>query len=356
MSWMSKVVQFLIKVCFVPVTYDHMEDRYIFSLCSVKTLVFFLIYWGLLLSTYISGTVGAATFNDALIEYAENTNIIDSASSFFFGIFTLGIFAFSPLFLAKGVPFISAIVQASDLRWPRHGAKHILSYIMCAFGLLVVHISVWSMIMKFQDGSKNIFVLPYVAIALNQLLGSLYWMVPLLLLSTWMEKFILLCNLKILGKEIQHTRKCMEMYRSFQSGFGTFFCFLFGVTQLLLIISLFMAITRALGSIETLPVKLAISLGFVSVSCGLFLNIAALTLIMDTAYAALRSLIKSLHDFPSSEGAEKKMIKNLIKELEEMKPLGGNGYFAITKGTLIGMGSVGITYVIILVQFKISAS
>ena len=100
---------------------------------------------------------------------------------------------------------------------------------------------------------------------------------------------------------------------------------------------------------------LAISLGFVTVSCGLILNIAALTLIMDTGYAGLRSLIKPLQDFPSTEGAEKKMIKNLIKELQEMKPLDGNGYFAITKGTLTSMVSVGITYVIILVQFKISA-
>ena len=47
-----------------------------------------------------------------------------------------------------------------------------------------------------------------------------------------------------------------------------------------------------------------------------------------------------------------RLIKRFIKELESLRPLSGNGNFSITKGTLTSMVSVGITYIIIMVQFK----
>ena len=45
---------------------------------------------------------------------------------------------------------------------------------------------------------------------------------------------------------------------------------------------------------------------------------------------------------------------NLVMNIDKTGPLNGKGFFEITKGTLTGMMSVGITYVIILVQFKMS--
>ena len=105
-----------------------------------------------------------------------------------------------------------------------------------------------------------------------------------------------------------------------------------------------------------LAVKVASSFGTLVVSAGLILNIAALSFILETGYNSLRELAKPLQEKLLIEGSERKIIKNVIKEIEEIKPLTGNGFFEITRGSLTGMVSVGITYIIILVQFKISAS
>ena len=48
------------------------------------------------------------------------------------------------------------------------------------------------------------------------------------------------------------------------------------------------------------------------------------------------------------------IMKNIIDDMEEAGPLSGKGFFNITKGTLTSMVSISITYIIILVQFKIS--
>ena len=51
---------------------------------------------------------------------------------------------------------------------------------------------------------------------------------------------------------------------------------------------------------------------------------------------------------------ENQKNRNVIEDLEKTRPLNGKGFFEITRSKLTGMGSVGITYIIIFVQFKLS--
>ena len=117
-----------------------------------------------------------------------------------------------------------------------------------------------------------------------------------------------------------------------------------------------MAISTVIGSHEAFYLRLLSSFGILIVASGLSLNIAAFTLTLESGYNNLQSLKPPLQDLLLGQRYDRQLVKNIIKEVENTKPLSGNGYFAITKGTLTGMLSVGITYIIILVQFKITAS
>ena len=107
---------------------------------------------------------------------------------------------------------------------------------------------------------------------------------------------------------------------------------------------------------DTMCVKVFCSVGNLIVCTGLMLNIAASPFTLETGYRSVVSLARPLQDQILTNRVDKTLTKNMIKELSDLKPLTGNGYFSITKATLTSMFSVGITYIIILAQFKISAS
>ena len=52
------------------------------------------------------------------------------------------------------------------------------------------------------------------------------------------------------------------------------------------------------------------------------------------------------------ETQQRNIIELKLKELEDVRPLSGNGYFEIGRGTLTSIVSTSITYFIILLQFK----
>ena len=118
-------------------------------------------------------------------------------------------------------------------------------------------------------------------------------------------------------------------------------------------IFIFMSISRALGSNESFFIKVNTSGRNLLSFSGLMLNIAGLTFILEDGYRKVAALVNILQDKLLTEKHNIRLIKRFIKELESLRPLSRIGYFSITKGTLTSMVSVGITYIIIMVQFKI---
>ena len=51
---------------------------------------------------------------------------------------------------------------------------------------------------------------------------------------------------------------------------------------------------------------------------------------------------------------EQMKIKLLIEKVEKIRPLSGNGYFEISRETLTSIVGISITYLIILLQFRIA--
>ena len=52
------------------------------------------------------------------------------------------------------------------------------------------------------------------------------------------------------------------------------------------------------------------------------------------------------------DGPRLQSLKLLLKEVESVGPLTGNGYFDISRGTLTSIVSISLTYFIILLQFR----
>ena len=84
--------------------------------------------------------------------------------------------------------------------------------------------------------------------------------------------------------------------------------------------------------------------------------LCCLTLTSEQTFTKLQDLTKQLENIivhsKQMDFKDGEKIKFLIKEVENTKPLNGNGYFDLNKGTLTSIVSISLTYFIILIQFR----
>ena len=79
-----------------------------------------------------------------------------------------------------------------------------------------------------------------------------------------------------------------------------------------------------------------------------------ITMTAEKAHKDLKMLASPLQQALVMETEQPKIqsLKILLKEVENVGPLSGNGYFDINRGTLTSMIGISVTYFIILLQFK----
>ena len=128
LSMMSKIVKILFKIRFIPAKNDKTCSKIVFQLCSLVTLTFIAVYWGVY---FIFSAIFAqvlSRFQDVMMEVFMEMNAIDLASGFANNII-VNLFLLCPLFLGHALPSIPTIAMAKDLNWPKHGAKHVASFL-----------------------------------------------------------------------------------------------------------------------------------------------------------------------------------------------------------------------------------
>ena len=119
------------------------------------------------------------------------------------------------------------------------------------------------------------------------------------------------------------------------------------------IFSIFLAITLPIGSHITDFTALACkSIGFLMISLYFLLGTITICFLWEDLHRSLSNVIDTLEDMPTA--GEDKEVAKLIKSLEKTGPLTGCGLFQIEWSTLTSMVSTSITYLIILIQFKLS--
>ena len=165
------------------------------------------------------------------------------------------------LILGHALPWISSIALAKDLSCPKHGAKHVASYFFCAFGSIVFSVCGTLDTFNGQNVPEKFPVLVCILSATMYLVLNFYWVIPVLLVSSWMEKFICLSEGRAIRKEVLCAKRCLKLYSDFERGFGLFFFFVFGVTQVYVIFSMFLTISKIIGANGTVLYTLIYSVG-----------------------------------------------------------------------------------------------
>ena len=180
---------------------------------------------------------------------------------------------------------------------------------------------------------------------------SLYWMLPTLIVSSCIEEFVSLSERKASRPPLMYAEKCLKIYLDLYKGFQIYFVFVFGVSQLLSILTLFSCISQGIGSlINNDGLKFLRASGLFCISSGLILNITGVTFILDSAYNSMKGISKSVEDhlMYEKDTFEIQKMKNMIGDIQHIGQLSEKGFCEMTRGTLTGMGCIAIMFVIIL--------
>ena len=357
-TFMSKFINFLIWIKFFPIQKDQNNQKAIFKLFSPATLVFIIIYLGVPSCFVMLNKFLLTEISQAFLIMNGNLNIIDTISIYGCNVISLTTFYLCPLFFVKGIPSAPSLTLARDLMWPKNGCMFVTSFILDCLGYFV---SYNSMVFDAIEG-KNI---KQTTVTLSSIMPMSYlfpsvcfWLIPSLSVSAWMEKIILLCNKKSSSK-INHAKFCIGLFSDINSGFGFFFLYVFAVTQFLSIFAFFVVISWPLSADGFILSRLVYSFGVLCLCAGTILNIITLTWKLDSAYQALKNMTMPLQEYlVTIQGDEnlRQEIKNIINDIRYTGPFSGKGLFSITRSTLTGMFSIAVTYIIILVQFKMSVA
>ena len=171
-----------------------------------------------------------------------------------------------------------------------------------------------------------------------------------------MEYFCWLCEEQFM--RIEQAQKCLDIYKSIQDALGFTFCNYFLNFQILIVISLYMCISTVFfGSYDCLSniiISLCYAIMFLFCSITLYFLINA----SENAHISLKKLANPMTVILMRETDKEEMIKIqlLLKEIENIPPLNGNGYFELKRETLTSITSTTVTYLIILLQFRSSGS
>ena len=93
----------------------------------------------------------------------------------------------------------------------------------------------------------------------------------------------------------------------------------------------------------------------------LFFAIAFIIILQLTIFAfhylnaSIRKFRQTAEDIPSITDNDEENKKQLLRDIDDLEPLSGYGLFTLDRSTVTSMGSVSLTYLIVLLQFKQSS-
>ena len=352
MTRISRLVRCLAKLNLIPVRIVG-EDKISFCLFSMESILCFLMILGVfIVSLFLEYVVGHMQL---YIDLLSKMNTVDMLSLWSMTWILFLIFPFAPFFLGYSLAAVPQLSLAYDLNWPKCGKKYLWSSLFSELGFIGIFHTFWIEVNKDvnQDPVIGQFVLAYMIPNVRNAAVVLVWLVPFILISSLLDKFMTICKNISTENVVDETKKCLQIYSAIDKGFGPFFLYVFFNTQLLIIFYLFMALSKPFGTHSPIWV-----IGGLLNAISLFYCMSVLTNSAFEAFVTVTGMLRILEErllLLADDTLEKRDIMNLIRRVDKIEPLSGNGYFKITKETMTGISSVGITYIIILVQFKMSS-
>jgi hypothetical protein len=287
-SKMSKLVYFLINIPFISLKMDKEHKNVTFKVCSYVTILSAVLYGGMFLFLPIIHPMISKNVTGIIMENYLNRNIIDILSSLDFS-WILGIvFPVCPFVLAHAVPSIPVLALAKDLKWPKSGSKLILSGGLAVVGNFVTYFGYWKDISKDKVfGFSEVLIAAYVMPLMQNLLLVIFWMLPFLLGSAWIERFTATCKENNFGNII---KKCRKLPQIFFEHWEWFRILLLLCLFLISVFNNYVPLSNSFPAFwfsfthmgNTYPI------GMMCSSLSLMLNIAAFTFVIDNAYKSVK--------------------------------------------------------------------
>lgn len=143
------------------------------------------------------------------------------------------------------------------------------------------------------------------------------------------------------------SRRCINLYRNIEEHLQIHHLIFCTALQISWIMQLFLAITFPFN-LEKVP-AIFMATGFSMFSISNFAFIVLLLFTADNLYVNMKNLKRTLRN--QNNDVE---FKDILEDLEHIEPLTGLGLFQIRKHNLTSMVSIAVTYLIILVQFRLT--
>ena len=127
-------------------------------------------------------------------------------------------------------------------------------------------------------------------------------------------KFIRLCKDDEVENFLSHSKDCLGIYPNIQNGFGSFFFFVFSLSQFFVIFALFLSLSNIPSLHKEFGLKEVIyTAGMCCVSVALTLNILVLAFLLEDVNEGLKGLVRPLRDqlVVEQDKAERQRIKNI---------------------------------------------
>ena len=233
-------VRFLIRMCVMPLGVEDDKEEVTFKFMSMKTIVHFLIYFGLnivfSLTVDLYTNLNKMTFSSAAKGQVES--MVGNSTSIL-----MTAVVFPILISAKLNRFPKRIILNKSSAWPRGMWKIILSSVLIFTGNSLYSCG---FISEMKSTQKNRTVLSLINCSIL-FYNFLFWTLPAVILGIWMENLKAVSKPRGDGEEVKHTRFCLSSYKDLTRALGYFFCVYFGVIQIMLVTWSFSGLTQLLS-------------------------------------------------------------------------------------------------------------
>ena len=215
---------------------------------------------------------------------------------------------------------------------------------------------------------ETIFIYVFLCPVLLILYSSFLISVPYYLVLVWLRNIeeLFYCDQDVTDK-VEWAEHCIKIYNKTEEHLGGYFLFYLTLSQFVWIILFYLGISLTISSngfstssfiLQSLGFRLHKEhrnkniLGPFSFAIAYLIFLKFLIFKVDSIYRSFKKIKLELEDIEDKE--DNKRVKKIIDVIDSAEPLSGCGMFHITRSTLTSMISTSITYLIILVQFKIS--
>ena len=336
-SGMLKLLKFFIQIRFFPVEVDNNKISY--KMCSFNVFLYILMYIG---TSYIILILRLIFVTDFVTMDMVGVGYIFLIAFYLF-------VPFFPLIISKIVPLVPAITFAHDLRYPKMLPRFFISTsLIMLSGIFTEGLytyTFWNI-----KGAVSL-TFQFILNIVGHSLATLCWMIPLVLVSVWIEKFIKYCSERDIDKPANHSIECLERFSAFHDGFRMYYYVVYRLSQFFMILALtlfykYFVVSELAHNFEW--EKTIYPTGTIFFSIALILNVCGLTSNFGDLNTAIKELIIPLKEelVYEKRRSERQKIRNILNDIDNIQPITEEKI----DSNIIAMMSLVISFVIYFVK------